>query len=224
MTYSNDQRLPEKYYRRRRAAAVVVLLVVIGLLVWGLTALARSGGDDEPASGAAGVEETTAASSSESAEPSETESESESESESEEPSETARAAGEDGCTLEDLQITADSNRATYPAGEQPTFYMTVANPTDEDCHIDLDENTLRFEVYDLATNERIWSDVDCYDSVQTGEETFPAGEERFFEAVWSRTASAPGQCDNRPDVPAGSYFLHTVIGENPSPAHTFNLR
>ena len=123
-----------------------------------------------------------------------------------------------------MQIQASSNQVTYEAGVQPTFYMTVVNPTRTDCEIDLDENTLRFEVYDLATNNRVWSDIDCFDSVQTGDEVFEAGEERFFESVWSRTASAPDQCEDRPAVPAGSYLLHTVVGDNPSEPHTFNLR
>lgn len=127
------------------------------------------------------------------------------------------------CELRDLLITASSDQATYPAEAQPTFYMTVANPTAADCEIDLDEDSLRFEVYDLATNERIWSDTDCFEPVESGEQTFESGSERYFEAVWSRRASAPGQCNARPAVSSGSYFLHAVVGANPSPAHTFNL-
>lgn len=233
VTYSN-QRLPEKYYQRRRLAAVVIVLVVVALLVWGLSAIARGGGDDgeknaAPASSstsATPAESTEAASSeAESSEAAEsTAEEKPSEEKSEEKSEEPKPEDKTSCTLADLDIIADSDRANYPADAKPTFYMTVSNPTGADCEIDLDENSLRFEVYDLATNERIWSDTDCFDSVQTGKETFKAGEERFFEAVWSRTGSAPGKCDDRPEAKAGGYFLHTVIGDNPSPAHTFNLR
>ena len=228
MTNSSNQRLPEEIYQRRRAAAAVVVLIVVALLVWGLSALARSGGSDNSGNtdaaaastttSAAATATTTTSASSETSTTSTTESATESE------SETTTAASGDGCTLDDLEISASSDQATYPAGARPTFYMTVANPTRSDCKVNLDDEVLRFEVYSLTTNARIWSDIDCFPSVKTGEETFKAGEERFFEAVWSRTGSAPEQCDDRAAVPAGSYLLHTVIGDNPSEPHTFNVR
>lgn len=228
-----------------------MVLVVVALLVWGLSALARGGGTDgseeeqnvaasgettatvaEEATEAEATDATGAAESSgasESEESSATASESSSASESEEAS-ASEAPGREpadraaGCTLTDLDIRASSDQVTYGPDAQPSFYMTVVNPTRSDCEIYLDENSLRFEVYDLATNNRVWSDTDCFESVQTGTSTFEAGEERFFESVWSRTASAPGQCEERPAVPSGSYLLHTVIGDNPSEPHTFNLR
>lgn len=230
MTNSNNQRLPEEIYQRRRVAAAVVVLLVVALLVWGLSALARSGGSEnaDPAAAStttsAAVEETTSSASSATSTTPTSESATEGTSETESSSETTTAASGEGCTLADLEISASSDQATYPAGARPTFYMTVANPTRSDCTINLDDETLRFEVYSLTSNARIWSDVDCFPSVKTGDETFKAGEERFFEAVWSRTASAPEQCDDRAAVPAGSYLLHTVIGDNPSEPHTFNLR
>ncbi|AIT61833.1 hypothetical protein [Corynebacterium doosanense] len=231
MTNSSNQRLPEEIYQRRRAAAAVVVLIVVALLVWGLSALARSGGSDNSGNtDAAAASTTTSAAAtattttSASSETSTTSTTSTTESATESESETTTAASGDGCTLDDLEISASSDQATYPAGARPTFYMTVANPTRSDCKVNLDDEVLRFEVYSLTTNARIWSDIDCFPSVKTGEETFKAGEERFFEAVWSRTGSAPEQCDDRAAVPAGSYLLHTVIGDNPSEPHTFNVR
>lgn len=102
--------------------------------------------------------------------------------------------------------------------------MTVNNPTAVDCEVDLSDNVLRFEVYDLATNQRIWADVDCNPSEGDGEETFEADSERHYQAVWSRTTSSPDTCASREPVGAGSYFLHGVIGQNASNSHTFNLR
>ena len=101
--------------------------------------------------------------------------------------------------------------------------MEVENPTDTDCVINLDDNPLRFEVYDMASNERIWSDIDCYPPVVGGTVDFAPGEKRRWEARWSGTASQPGQCDDRAEVRAGSYFLHGVIGENASEASPFNI-
>ena len=244
MTYRSPdpRRLPEKYYVRRRIAAAVALLVVVALVIWGLVAWGGSRGD--------GGEEATTETTSPMAAPAAEGTEDELATEegdaatreaptSNEPvpedeelpaspypeadEEKTEEPQSDTCALRDLKITASSDQPTYAAGDLPTFYMSVENPTEADCEIDLDEQTLRFEVYDLATNERVWSDVDCYDAIESGEETFEADDSRYFEAVWSGTVSAPGQCTDRPEVAGGSYFLHAVVGDNPSPAHTFNL-
>lgn len=246
MTYrsADAKRLPEKYYIRRRAAATMVLLLAVALVIWGLLAWGGGRGGNEETTGAAPVESTettpaeeptsAASATSETEEPEPEESEEpepevehtaspypEAEEEEGEPEETEPASA--SCELQDLVITADSDQPTYLDRAMPVFYMTVENPTGADCEIDLNEATLRFEVYDLATNRRIWSDVDCYDPVESDRQTFGAESSRYFEATWSRTASAPEQCDSRPSVPEGSYFLHAVVGDNPSPAHPFNL-
>lgn len=224
----SNRRLPEEIYVRRRVAAVVVLLVVIGLLVWGMVAFANRGDEPEaPVASETTTTETTATTASSEESTTETTAASTSEEASEEPSETTVAAegaeGKETCELADLRITATSDRPSYGPNVQPTFYMTVANPTDADCEINLDDEQLRFEVYNLENNNRVWADTDCYPSVLGGDETFEAGDERSFQAVWSRLESQPGQCSNRTPVEAGPYFLHAVIGSNPSDAHPFNL-
>lgn len=140
-----------------------------------------------------------------------------------EPGAQAAAEKKQTCELADLKITASSDNSNYVEGALPRFFMTVENPTAADCEINLDDSSLRFEVYDLSNNARVWSDTDCYPSVETGMQTFPAGEKRIFEAEWSRLQSAPGQCNDRTPAESGAYFLHAVIGDNPSPALTFNL-
>ena len=215
---------------RRRVAALVILLVVVALLVWGLSAFARSGKTDETEN----IPETTAEAPSTTlateptvqlSEESTTPSSSEAPTEPTQPSEETVAAPvkKGSCELADLQIHASSNQPSYAVGVQPVFYMEVENPTDTDCVINLDDNLLRFEVYDMATNDRIWSDTDCYPPVAAGSVEFAPGEKRRWEARWSVTASQPGQCDNRPEVKAGSYFLHGVIGDNASDASPFNI-
>lgn len=214
---------------RRRVAALVILLVVVALLVWGLSAFARSGKSDEPettpeAPATTLATEPTVQLSGES----ETETETATSTTAAEPATTkeetvAAPAAKGTCELADLRIHASSNQPSYAAGSQPVFYMEVENPTDADCTIDLDDNLLRFEVYDMASNDRIWSDTDCYPPVAGGDVEFAPGEKRRWEARWSGTASQPGQCDNRPTVQAGSYFLHGVIGDNASDASPFNI-
>ena len=113
--------------------------------------------------------------------------------------------------------------ASYKDGALPVFVMDVENPTAVDCDIDLDQNKLRFEVYKMGTNARVWADTDCYPSVQTGRTTFKAGATQQFQATWSRKGSEPGQCSDRPVAEAGHYFAHGIIGDNYSEGYTFNL-
>lgn len=235
---NQNKPLPEEIYKRRRVAALIIVIVLAVVLIWAAVAAFGSDSDDSVAassesSAATTSAETTSESSTTSADStSESESESESASESEakdgaseskEPEESVHAA-KDTCSLEDLEVRTSMLNYSVPDGELPKFFMTVTNSTAADCKIDLDENSLRFEVYKMADNQRVWSDTDCYASVQTGEQTFPAGKDLKFEAEWSRQASEPGKCTDRPTADPGAYFAHTVIGDNSSPPQDFTLR
>lgn len=238
----NNNRLPEEIYVRRRIAALVVIIVVVVLLIWGLVALAGGNGEDETEpdtqstqaadtqtsteeTESAAEESTSATETTETTEAKES-TETTTATESADPTESTTSSTEgakQSCALSDLQVRVDSDRPNYGSSAEPTFYLTVENPTAVDCEVDLSENVMRFEVYDLATNQRVWSDVDCNAPVGDGDETFEAGSERNFQAVWSRTTSSPDTCSNRQSVPAGAYFVHGVIGGNASNSHTFNL-
>jgi len=228
--------LPEDIYKRRRVAALIIVLVLAVVLIWAAVA-AFGGSSEEPADTAAPApssadEETSSSAAPESSETvSETKTSAEGASESKaaesEPSSAAPASSEAAkktCDLADLDVRTSMLNYSVPEGELPKFFMTVTNPTAADCKIDLDKNLLRFEVYKMADNERVWSDTDCYASVQTGSQTFPAGKDVKFEAEWSRQASKPGECTDRPAAEPGAYFAHTVIGDNSSPPQDFTLR
>lgn len=230
----------EVIYKRRRMAALLALLVVIALIIWAVVALRGGSSDNEdPEQTNAAVTSSVESSSTKPTAKPSTEKESteqtstakdgaakESEKTTEPSASESTSAKEDAkktCELQDLVVSASTNQPTYADNAQPELFMTVKNPTAADCEIDLEKDVLRFEVYSLSTNARIWADVDCNPAVENGTSVFPAGEERYFQATWSRTNSAPDKCDDRAPVPAGAYFLHTVIGSNPSPAVTFNL-
>lgn len=232
--------LPPVIYQRRRAAALILILVVVAALIiaW---AVGRGGKDDAsqqaaatsslaqpvdaptsapsaaptssaaeaPASDGAPSAESSAAAPSESAAPSD--------------SAAASEAPKNSCTVDDLKVSVKTVEASYKDGALPVFVMDVENPTAVDCDIDLDQNKLRFEVYAMGTNARVWADTDCYPSVQTGRTTFKAGATQQFQATWSRKGSEPGQCSDRPVAEAGHYFAHGIIGDNYSEGYTFNL-
>lgn len=210
----SPNRLPEKIYVRRRVAAVVAALVVIGLVIWALSAAGKSDHKDgqDPAAVArpssSGERPTSATAPYEATAPS---------------SAPASQDPKPQCQLSDLRVSAQTDQPSYAGGAQPTLYMTVENPTGADCTIDLDRDVMRFEVYNMASNQRVWSDVDCYKPTLTGKQKFEKNNKRSFEVQWSRTGSAPKQCKDRQPVPGGSYYLHAVVGNNASQPATFNL-
>lgn len=229
---SNKRPLPDVIYTRRRVAAIVVVLVVIALILLLFNLL---GGKDKQADPAA---ETTVSQTSEpslTSQPSTTTETSTVTTVTETTTGTTgastshttttnAAANKKTCELKDLEVTASTDQPNYTGDQRPTFYATVHNPTGADCEINLNDHPLAFEVYNLATNERVWSDIDCNDSEGRGRETFAKGTDKYYQAVWSRAGSAPNACDNRQQVPPGSYYLHTLVGDNHSDAVTFNIR
>ncbi|MCG7260904.1 MULTISPECIES: hypothetical protein [Corynebacterium] len=241
------KQLPREIYVRRRVAALVAILVLVVVLIFAATALFGGSKEDSAAesqqaavsdtlapsekttSAAETTEPTSAKESAEatgSTEPAKSEA---GESGKEEPTSEAKPdeltvdPSKTTCSLQDLKVLAKTNEDSVPAGKMPTFYLEVFNPTTKDCSIDLDEEQLRFEVYKMGSNERVWADTDCYASVETGKQTFKSGETRYFQADWSRKRSEPGKCTEREEAEPGAYFLHSVIGENYSPALPFNL-
>lgn len=221
--------MPEIYYRRRRAAALGILVLVVLILA---LLLSRCGGPDEENTAATEsvqtstttATETSSSSSESSSESSSSESESSSEeatSSSTEPS--AEAAAGEQCDLGSLELVATSSASTYAAGQQPTFYLTLRNPTQADCTINLDETPITFEVFNLVSDDRVWADTDCNAPVAQGDITLAAGQERYYQAIWSRTTSAPELCTERNEVEPGAYYLNVSIGDTRSAPHTFNL-
>lgn len=218
--------LPREIYLRRRWAAVGILIVIIALIWWGISA-ALGNGKEPAATPAATTTSTSAArvttSSTASSSTAATSAAQVTPTVTASATATVAAADKTTCELADLQLTAGTDQANYAGDAQPRFWMTVQNPTKADCKIDLSANVLRFEVYNMATNQRVWSDVDCNAPEDTDQRVFPAGTSRYYEAVWSRTTSAPNQCQVRTPVATGNYYLHAVIGTNASAPIPFNI-
>lgn len=134
------------------------------------------------------------------------------------------AAEKTSCELGDLRVTAVPGKSTFDPEEQPTFYAKIANPTKADCVIDVDEAKLLFEVFAMDDYHRVWGDLDCNEPSITGEVTIEAGKSQNYKmGSWSRTTSAPEQCDSRQPVGPGSYLLYAHLGDNVSQPATFNM-
>ncbi|MFD8879472.1 hypothetical protein [Corynebacterium xerosis] len=219
--------LPPEIYRRRRIAALVLaialILVIVGIVRW---AAGGSGGTDGDTNQAADVTESVTVSRDDGVENTSAPDGPSSEPYTTNPaSETPATVDKDTCELGDLILTVTADAPNY-ADDNPRLALTMANPTNADCDINLDEDTLRFEVYDMLTYERIWSDLDCHDSEGSGTETIGAGKEVVYDVNWSRKSSAPGKCteSDRQDVEPGSYLVYGLVGDRNSDPFTFNIR
>lgn len=247
MTNQTNQ-LPPEIYRRRRIAAVVVLIVLLLLIGWGVKALVGRGDsetqseevtvsrtDGEPGAGTAspkqpypdsrtrGEKDGTKGDKGDKREGNPGDEPTDSSSPSTD-ADAAALAQKKECTLQDLQLTVTSDRPNYGA-EKPKFSLTLHNPTGAECNINLDEQKLRFEVYTLDEFQRVWSDLDCFESEGKGNLKIAPDKDAIFTATWSRLGSAPGRCTEaeRQEVQSGNYLLYGLVGDKNSDGHTFNL-
>ncbi|MEJ5920457.1 MULTISPECIES: hypothetical protein [unclassified Corynebacterium] len=214
--------LPPEIYRRRRVAAVVILVVLLLLIAWVVKAITGGSGAEEKPENVAASEKVTVSRE----DGSEVTSKPEEEKPSEPyPSTSKEPEAKDSCEAADLVLTVKGDSPNYGAEDKPEFSLTLENPTKADCKVNLDESTLRFEVFDLADYKRVWSDLDCHDSEGAGEETIKAGEKATFNVKWSRLSSAPGKCSeaDRQQVGAGNYIVYGLLGDRNSDPYTFNL-
>ncbi len=189
VTSQEPQRFPQEIYVRRRVAAAAVLVVLLVFLAWLGSVLL--GGDDSENPDSAAVtttSETTSSTPAETTTATTTETSTAVTSSEEKPTEsTQAAAAKTTCELGDLELAVRVTPTTVTGNQQPEFFVDVKNPTKADCVIDTSEEPLRFEVYDLNTNQRLWSDIDCNRAMLTGEETFKLGR----PATSTRCGPAP---------------------------------
>ena len=227
--------LPPEIYRRRRIAAGVGLLVLVLVLVLIVRAITGGGGDSTETAADSSTSSATAGSSefatgsadaSSGVSTSETSGSSEAgeASEGADPSESRTAEPTGTCNVDDLRLEVRSGAPTYAGGQLPDFIMSVTNNSEADCTVDLEANPMSFEVFNLASYERIWGDTDCNEPTATEDIDLAAGESRNFALNgWSRTTSAPDQCADRADAGTGAFLLYGHLGDKVSEPATFNL-
>ena len=227
--------LPPEIYRRRRIAAGVGLLVLVLVLVLIVRAITGGGGDSTETAADSSTSSATAGSSesatgsadaSSGVSTSETSGSSEASEASEgaDPSESRTAEPTGTCNVDDLRLEVRSGAPTYAGGQLPDFIMSVTNNSEADCTVDLEANPMSFEVFNLASYERIWGDTDCNEPTASEDIDLAAGESRNFALTgWSRTTSAPDQCADRADAGTGAFLLYGHLGDKVSEPATFNL-
>lgn len=223
-----NQQLPPEIYRRRRFAALVVaavVVLVIGLLVW----LVVGGGGEDGHNEASSETVTASREDGEDVTSVPSESSSPERSSTEAPayrsSATRETVEKETCEVEDVILSVRQDSLNYDEDTSPEFYVELYNPTQGTCEVDLVEVPVGFTVYDIGTNTRVWSNLDC--RAESEEETLELGpdEEEIFSVTWDRTTSAPEVCgeSDRIAVDPGDFAVHAVFGDQVSEYETFIL-
>lgn len=228
--------LPPEIYRRRRIAAGVGLLAIVVVLVLIVRAITGGGGSDSVADGSTGPVTTSGTVSRATGATGSARSAGASTQEATDTSGQGSAADHrDGettgavepgtvCSPDVLRLEVRAGAPTYAAGQLPDFIMSVTNTSGADCTVDLAANPMSFEVFNLASYERIWGDTDCNEPTVTQDIDLTAGESRNFALNgWSRTTSAPDECTDRADAGTGAFLLYGHLGDKVSEPGTFNL-
>ena len=132
------------------------------------------------------------------------------------PSPSGTAASGTACDPAVITLTAVTDAAKYPTGQQPLLSMTITNSGAVDCTFDVGTDAQEYVITSGA--DRIWSSKDC--------QTAPAANQLLLKSgvtqsttpfAWDRTRSSTTTCSatNRPAVTAGgaSYHLQVHLGD-----------
>jgi hypothetical protein len=204
-------------YRRRRTLAAVLAVLVVGLLVWGIVALAGLfAGDGDPAA-TGGSSPAAAAPSSESAAPPSGPS----------PSgapESASPSGASGpeCAAGDIAVSADTDKGSYGANEDPVLVMSIQNTSGSDCSVNVGTTQQEFTV--VSGSDRIFSTTDCLADATDVHVSIAAGEEETARFTWERLRSAPGCQSVAANPRPGTYVFTAKLGDVSSNRATFSLQ
>jgi len=186
---------PQVYWRRRLIVIgiVVLVVIVIAIIAWPRGNAAPSGGD----TGTSGSSQTPGATGTPSAGP-------------------TGAAG-DACDPTKVQLTADTDKTEYAAGELPQLWLTLENKSAHDCVMQIGGEDMTYVITSPSgdTDEVYWTTADCADpNTASSSVTLKPGVpvESSSKVTWNRVRSTPGNCEATGDAVGsdGASFDFTV--------------
>jgi hypothetical protein len=129
---------------------------------------------------------------------------------------TGGAAGAPApCTADQVVVTPVTDSNSYEPGQQPLLSLTLLNTGAAPCTIEAGSDVQEYVI--VSGSDRIWASTDCQDPGIAAPTVLEPGEELSTTPFpWSRTRSAPGDCDvERDPVTAGgaTYRLSVTVGE-----------
>ncbi|MCU1589401.1 MAG: hypothetical protein JWP11_657 [Frankiales bacterium] len=109
-----------------------------------------------------------------------------------------------------LQVTAESDAASYPSGAAPRFTLTVRNIGSVACRRALGPGAVELRVF--SGEDRIWSSDDCNEAKDQGVQTLKAGAAQAMTVQWSGKRTKPG-CQTGDTAQPGTYRVSARIGD-----------
>lgn len=196
---------PEQTYWRRRAALAITVVLLIVLIAQ----LTGRGGDEDrlssgepsPSSPTTGSAEPTPTPSSESAPPG--------------------GAAADLCPPAELQIVADADKDSYPAGGRPQLELRVTNTGSAPCTLDLGQAATELLIF--SGPDRIWSSDDCAPGGAAKPTTLEPGKAVPTRLTWAGRRSLPGCEGPKAQALPGTYRIAGRIGDLQAEGGSFQL-
>ena len=189
---------PTSTYWRRRLLVLVGLIAVIVILVTGVKALTNlssegaEGEGQEPKPGA-----------------------------SEQPADNTPPPSQ-LCEAGVIEVAAGVDSRNFPAGQKPTFTMSITNSGAVDCLVENVQSTFAVEV--VSGSDRIWNSLDC-PAVDGPNQSFliAAGGTQNVEVPWERVRSDETCRTDWPALRAGTYKVQVIYGDISSEQLSFQL-
>ena len=187
---------PTSTYWRRRLLVLVGLIAVIVILVTGVKALTNLASE-----GAEGQEPKPGA--------------------SEQPADNTPPPSQ-LCEAGVIEVAAGVDSRNFPAGQKPTFTMSITTTGAVDCLVENVQSTFAVEV--VSGSDRIWSSRDC-PAADGPNQSFliAAGGTQNVEVPWERVRSDETCRTDWPALLAGTYKVQVIYGEISSEQLSFQL-
>lgn len=133
----------------------------------------------------------------------------------------------DDCTDEEIQVTAEPDRYTFPSGEHVTFTIRIKNVSDRTCNRDVGADRQELYLVKGTGSDKIWSSDDCGAARGSDVREFTPDFEREYYVTWNgRSSASCGGSPEASDGPApepGGYQLVGRLGTAYSDRVTITL-
>lgn len=128
-----------------------------------------------------------------------------------------------GCDLNQVTVTASTDKPSYAPGENPLLSLKVTNGGQADCEVNLGTSQMEFLV--MSGSDRIFSSKDCQAASDDLIKTIQPGNSEIANFPWPRNRSVEG-CTEVAVKPGGggaTYTFTARLGNKQSPKAVFQL-
>lgn len=137
------------------------------------------------------------------------------------PAGTATPSPSAGCDLNQVTVTASTDKPAYAAGENPMLSMKVTNGGPVACEVNVGTSQMEFLV--MSGSDRIFSSKDCQAASEDLVKTIQPGKSETANFPWPRNRSMEGCTAVAGKPGAGTYTFTARLGNKESSRAVFQL-